>query len=449
MVNKRTSGLLGAWVVALALVALASGAGAAVYSVGEGGSVVEGEGEEPFEPCPADSVYSQPPQGPDDDWSMLFCDDATAMPVAEYFKTDAGAIAELYWWGFTLPLEKGGALCEGDLASFEIQFYDDASSQPGTSIHTETVFTERTDTGLRYGIRVLYRFHAVLDAPVNLNSGWVSLLGNSRLGCIFLWLSSATGDGHCLQQTPDTWEDRNVDVSLCLIPGAVESEGEGEGEPMEGEPVEGETEGEIEGECNPDVVPPEITGCPADFELFSGANEILPDMTDEVVVSDNCGNVEITQIPEPGTRIYENTLVTLTVTDSSGLMDNCVVDVTLIQCDRGIYSLIGLTYDEAFSLILSSGDNLGDVYGSLDGIVVAQEPEPGYLGPCYQISVNLWFENEGGEEGEGEGEVELCGCCNVTNKEYAPREWIDRTLGEWLLVGLSLLILAAFIYRKK
>ena len=41
-------------------------------------------------------------------------------------------------------------------------------------------------------------------------------------------------------------------------------------------------------------------------------------------------------------------------------------------------------------------------------------------------------------EGEGEGEGEACGCCSASSKSA------KTLLGDWLLVGLALMALAAF-----
>lgn len=53
---------------------------------------------------------------------------------------------------------------------------------------------------------------------------------------------------------------------------------------------------------------------------------------------------------------------------------------------------------------------------------------------------------EGETEGEpGDGEGEACGCCQSMDKTLSPREQLERTLGDWLLVGLSLTVVATLV----
>lgn len=62
-------------------------------------------------------------------------------------------------------------------------------------------------------------------------------------------------------------------------------------------------------------------------------------------------------------------------------------------------------------------------------------------------------ENEGElVEGEGEpaeGEEEACGCCRSTDKDLTPGELLEKALGDWLLIGLSLAMIAALSVSRK
>lgn len=53
------------------------------------------------------------------------------------------------------------------------------------------------------------------------------------------------------------------------------------------------------------------------------------------------------------------------------------------------------------------------------------------------------YEGEIPSEGEGEGEEDSCGCgcCSEGEKHLNFPEMIDKTLGDWLLVGLCLLVM--------
>lgn len=52
-------------------------------------------------------------------------------------------------------------------------------------------------------------------------------------------------------------------------------------------------------------------------------------------------------------------------------------------------------------------------------------------------------------EGEGEGEEEACGCCASDGKMLTPSKLLERTLGDWLLVGLSLVALTALAGTRR
>jgi hypothetical protein len=58
-----------------------------------------------------------------------------------------------------------------------------------------------------------------------------------------------------------------------------------------------------------------------------------------------------------------------------------------------------------------------------------------------ELEVFLAEEDEG--EGEGEDEDDRCGCCRNHGNSKVSVETVKRMLGDWLLIGLSLLILAA------
>jgi len=53
---------------------------------------------------------------------------------------------------------------------------------------------------------------------------------------------------------------------------------------------------------------------------------------------------------------------------------------------------------------------------------------------------------EGEVEGEaGDGEGEACGCCQSIDKNISVREQIEKTLGDWLLVGMNLAVVAILV----
>ncbi|HWL92414.1 MAG TPA: HYR domain-containing protein [Phycisphaerae bacterium] len=88
--------------------------------------------------------------------------------------------------------------------------------------------------------------------------------------------------------------------------------------------------------CANDTTPPEIETCPDDRTLLADADceARVPDLTGEVVASDNCPTGEsgltITQSPAAGETIgVGDTVVTLTVTDTAGNEAFCEVTLTV------------------------------------------------------------------------------------------------------------------------
>lgn len=83
-------------------------------------------------------------------------------------------------------------------------------------------------------------------------------------------------------------------------------------------------------------VAPVIDTCAADKDLVADENcqVIVPDLTAEMVASDNCSAVEnlvITQDPAAGTLISVDTVVTLTVEDEAGNVSQCTATITILD----------------------------------------------------------------------------------------------------------------------
>ena len=82
-----------------------------------------------------------------------------------------------------------------------------------------------------------------------------------------------------------------------------------------------------------DVTNPVISTCPttpASLVLGASCEATVPDLTGDVVASDNCttsGNFTITQLPVAGTKITSATTVTITVEDETGNSTTCTVDL--------------------------------------------------------------------------------------------------------------------------
>lgn len=80
-----------------------------------------------------------------------------------------------------------------------------------------------------------------------------------------------------------------------------------------------------------DVTAPEIDAM-SDVVIDANTNceGILPDFTPDAVVNDNCDpDLEVTQIPAPGTLVVGPTMVTITVTDDAGNSNSTSFEVTV------------------------------------------------------------------------------------------------------------------------
>jgi hypothetical protein len=97
-----------------------------------------------------------------------------------------------------------------------------------------------------------------------------------------------------------------------------------------------------------DDVAPNIT-CPTveNINSSNGINAVLPDYTNQAVVSDNCSNVSdisITQSPAPGSmQPVGNVNVLLTATDECGNENSCNMNLEIV-------SSVGITENETFTV---------------------------------------------------------------------------------------------------
>jgi hypothetical protein len=83
-----------------------------------------------------------------------------------------------------------------------------------------------------------------------------------------------------------------------------------------------------------DTTPPIITTCASNITINAAANcqAALPDLTTQVVASDESGGVTITQSPVAGTLVgLGDTVVTLTVTDAATNQATCEATVTVVD----------------------------------------------------------------------------------------------------------------------
>jgi hypothetical protein len=116
-----------------------------------------------------------------------------------------------------------------------------------------------------------------------------------------------------------------------------------------------------------DATGPAISACATNQTLAADANcvTILPDLTSQVVASDNCGTVWITQDPLPGTALNVGTnRVTFTAVDEAGNSNTCtiqaiVVDITppVITCPADVQTVCSSTNGAQVFFAATATDN--------------------------------------------------------------------------------------------
>jgi hypothetical protein len=171
-------------------------------------------------PDGGDILFEQPPDTPasfgaavsDAGWGSLCLDD---------FWDVTSDIGDIHWYGFSMDREEEDVPCNVTGMEFEIIFYQDSSGSPGAPVatfsHVTPAITVYDDYGFLSGSG--YHFEvADLGAPVSLTKGWVSIQSTySPNGCVFLWLTSPTGNNNG-RQLPDGMEGENLAFALSAAP---------------------------------------------------------------------------------------------------------------------------------------------------------------------------------------------------------------------------------------
>ncbi len=108
-------------------------------------------------------------------------------------------IGAVSWRGVYVDDYSNG--CSKPENAFRIRFYQDASGAPANPLvgyYTENVVATAVDTGqtVVFGTvpATIWQFSANLTAPVDLTSGWFSVVGKGDPSCYFMWQGSNEGD---------------------------------------------------------------------------------------------------------------------------------------------------------------------------------------------------------------------------------------------------------------
>ena len=119
-----------------------------------------------------------------------------------------------------------------------------------------------------------------------------------------------------------------------------------------------------------DVTAPTITTCATNMTLNADANcqAAIPDLIPQVVASDVCSSVTITQSPPAGTFVgLGNTVVTLTVTDAANNQTNCTAMVTVVDVTAPIIATF------ATNMTINADTNCQATIPDLTGQIVASD----------------------------------------------------------------------------
>jgi hypothetical protein len=151
-----------------------------------------------------------------------------------------------------------------------------------------------------------------------------------------------------------------------------------------------------------DTTAPQITASPADRGIGMGTNclALLPDLTGEVVASDVCGSINITQEPAPGTLLgFGRHTITFTVADTATntVTSSMVVDVIDNSAPVLLLPLTNVSLIVGGSCVGLLPDLTGQVVASdCSPFVVRQTPPPGTEVPVGMTNILMTLVDESG-----------------------------------------------------
>ncbi len=169
----------------------------------------------PLPDCPADTLFGQTVDGPNDFLSGT-SEASAGFARFEDFAGVAGPIEHITFWGLDLDNIEGTndfVECVEDDPQFEIAFHRDANGVPGEQVCSYTVLAERIPTLFDYLGANVIEFRAVLPASCVLTRGWVKIVGLGDEDCWFLWLSAGLGGSLCEGCSVEQQDD---DFAFCL-----------------------------------------------------------------------------------------------------------------------------------------------------------------------------------------------------------------------------------------
>lgn len=178
-------------------------------------------------PCPAGSLFAQPPLDIGYAPALYTSEEIRGIVVYDDFSGVAGTITDLQFYGVDLePIGPNSFIeCEEPVPDFEITFYEDQGGGPGPAVSTQFVPSVRTPTGITYRGAEYNLYEVELPEPVVMTRGWISIVGRGSPTCYFLWAPSADPAGGSARYVPEYGRTirQGNSFAFCLIgtPGGV------------------------------------------------------------------------------------------------------------------------------------------------------------------------------------------------------------------------------------
>ncbi len=167
--------------------------------------------------CPPTSIESQPPMIPNEAWAAFANDQEIYGNVFEEFTDVVIPTQGIRFWGIGADANAGNAPCIENPQTFDIRFYQNNNSRPGTLAQSYSMTLTGTPSYLFDGMYTLYEWDAVLSPPLQLINGWVSIVGMNNPACSFFWMSSPSGNDQHYYRAALPGMSVPEDLSVCLI----------------------------------------------------------------------------------------------------------------------------------------------------------------------------------------------------------------------------------------
>jgi len=162
-------------------------------------------------------VFGQLVDDPGPGWSAALSDQSTDYIVVDNFES-AGWITAVQIWGFRADAGGGWNPCDEDPMPLGVAFFEDDGGMPGTMLADFYHDITAWHTGVMYGMYELFSYTIILDTPVFIEDGFVSVKGmGGDPDCHLVWMSGDGLDGHCLHWDGSSFNDRWYDQAFCLL----------------------------------------------------------------------------------------------------------------------------------------------------------------------------------------------------------------------------------------